>query len=130
MLVNLALSTADEMTSFDSSPNKSVAIPGVEPAKEEACGTRRARDEAEDDILPLSASSGTSSRQGSAANNGLQPQAKQKKTNESRGKSLSSRASDNIWPQGSSARVKDREGRVGGLSLLLSFWQRAPRRRL
>jgi hypothetical protein len=46
------------------------------------------RHEAEDDILPTSASSGANTRRGSAASNGLQPQAKGKKTNKSRGKAF------------------------------------------
>jgi hypothetical protein len=88
--VSIALSTATTADKvkpyFDSSANMSLAIPGAEPAKE-GCGTWRARDEAEDDMT-TSASSGANTRGGSAANNGLHSQAKQKKTNKSRGKTF------------------------------------------
>jgi hypothetical protein len=51
-------------------------------------GTRRARDEAEDNIAPAVASSDANARQRVAASGGPQPQAKRKKTNDSRGKAF------------------------------------------
>jgi hypothetical protein len=88
LFVDLTLSAAAKGTAGpDSSADACIASHGVESANERR-GTRRVRDETEDTIMPAAASNDADTRRGAAARSGLQPQAKRKKTNDSRGKAF------------------------------------------
>jgi hypothetical protein len=88
LLVDLTLSAAAKGTAGpDSSADACIASHGVEPANERR-GTRRVQDETEDNIMPAAASNDADTRRGAASRSGLQPQAKRKKTNDSRGKAF------------------------------------------